>query len=261
MALLAQYLDPAPWRVWIDAGIDQIGHAAFWLAVLQIIVADMLLSGDNAVVIAMACRELPPQHRRWGIVVGAGVAVVLRIVFIGVIARLLLLPYLKLVGGVALVLIAARLLVPEDAHRDEIKAAAHFWRAIMIIAVADIVMSLDNIIAIAAIAQGNLLLLAIGIIVSIPLIMAGAALIMALIDRFPIFVWAGAALLGWIAGEVIATDPAVAAHLTATVGEQLAQRIEFAAAGAGALLALGAGGLWRSLHGDRARSAAAADET
>ena len=149
----------------------------------------------------MACRELPPPQRRWGLVIGAGVAVVLRIVLVGVLTWLMLLPYLKLVGGVALMFIAAKLLVPEDPDRDEIRAVAHLWRAVMIIAIADIVMSIDNMVAIAAIAQGNLLLLAIGLAVSIPLIVAGAALVLALLNRFPILIWAGTALLGWIAGE------------------------------------------------------------
>ncbi len=196
----------------------------------------------------MACRGLPPQQRRWGLVIGAGVAVMLRIIFAGVVARLMLLPYLKLVGGVALTVIAAKLLVPEDPDRDEIQAVAHLWRAVMIIAVADIVMSLDNIVAIAAIAQGNVVLLAIGLAVSIPLIVAGAALVMALLDRFPILIWAGAALLGWIAGEVIVADPALSAHLAATFGAQLAQQIEFAAPATGAALAIAAGGLWRCWH-------------
>ena len=260
MAALVEYLNPALWRDWVHAGVEQLGYAAFWFAVLQIIFVNLLLSGDNAVVIAMACRGLPPQQRRWGIVIGAGVAVVLRIVFTAVIAGLMLLPYLKLSGGVALVFIAAKLIVPEDAARDEIQAAAHLWRAVITVTIADIVMSLDNIIAIAAVAQGNILLLAIGLIVSIPLIMAGAALIMALIDRFPIFVWAGAALLGWVAGEIIATDPAVAAHLTAALGAKLAAQIELAAAGAGALLAVSAGGLWRNLHERKLQAGAAREK-
>lgn len=215
---------------------------------LQIVFVNLLLSGDNAVVIAMACRGLPPQQRRWGIAIGAGVAVILRIIFIGIIAQLLLLPYLKLGGGAALLFVAAKLIVPEEPNRDETQAAVQLWRAVMLIAVADIVMSLDNVIAIAAIAEGNLLLLAIGLVIAIPLITVGAALITVLIDRFPVFIWAGSALLGWIAGEVIATDPAVTAHLTAAFGEQMAHQVDFAAAGAGALLAIAAGGLWRSLR-------------
>ena len=166
----------------LHAGIEQLGYTAFWFAVLQIIFVNFLLSGDNAVVIAMACRDLPPPQRRWGLVVGAGVAVVLRIILVGVLTWLMLLPYVKLVGGVALVFIAAKLIVPEERSETKFKRLAHLWRAVMIVAIADIVMSVDNMIAIAAIAQGNLLLLAIGLAVSIPLIVAGAALIMALLN-------------------------------------------------------------------------------
>jgi YjbE family integral membrane protein len=241
---LAQYLHPALWRDWFAASATQLNAAGFWLAVLQIIFINVLLSGDNAVVIAMACRSLPATQRRWGIVIGAGVAVILRIVFVGVVARLILLPYLKLIGGLALLVIAAKLIVPDETERNEVRASAQLWRAVMIIVVADIVMSLDNIIAIAAVAQGNLLLLVFGLAVSIPLIMAGAALITVLLDRFPILIWAGAALLGWVAGRVIATDPAIVQRLTTAFGETFAQEAELAAACAATLLAVAAGGLW-----------------
>ncbi len=252
MSSIAEYLNPARWRDWLHVSVEQLGYTAFWFAVLRIIFVNFLLSGDNAVVIAMACRELPPQQRRWGLVIGAGVAVVLRVILVGVLAWLMLLPYLKLAGGVALVFIAAKLLVPEEADRDEIQAVAHLWRAVMIIAVADIVMSIDNMIAIAAIAQGNILLLAIGLAVSIPLIVAGAALVLALLSRFPILVWAGTALLGWIAGEIIVADAALSTHLAASFGGQLARQIEFAAPATGAALAIAAGGLWRCWHESRA---------
>ncbi len=252
MSSIAEYLNPALWRDWLHVSVEQLGYTAFWFAVLRIIFVNFLLSGDNAVVIAMACRELPPQQRRWGLVIGAGVAVVLRVILVGVLAWLMLLPYLKLAGGVALVFIAAKLLVPEEADRDEIQAVAHLWRAVMIIAVADIVMSIDNMIAIAAIAQGNILLLAIGLAVSIPLIVAGAALVLALLSRFPILVWAGTALLGWIAGEIIVADAALSTHLAASFGGQLARQIEFAAPATGAALAIAAGGLWRCWHESRA---------
>ena len=119
----------------------------------------------------------------------------------------MLLPWLKIVGGLALFYIAVKLLVPEDADKDEVEAIEHLWRAVRIVAIADIIMSLDNVIAIAAAAHGNVALLVIGLGISIPLIVAGAALVMALLDRYPILVWAGAALLGWIVGEVIVTDP------------------------------------------------------
>jgi YjbE family integral membrane protein len=245
---LAQYLHAAPWRDWFAASAAEFHTAAFWLAVLQIVFADLLLSGDNAVIIALACRGLPEHQRRWGIILGAGVAVLLRVVFVGVIARLMLLPYLHLVGGVALLVIAAKLIVPDEPDQTEIQAVSHLLRAVMIIAVADIVMSLDNVIAIAALAQGNLLLLIIGLAVSIPLIMVGAALISALLDRFPILIWAGAALLGWVAGGVIATDPAVTKYLAAAFGDTIAHQAELAAASAATFLAVAAGGLWSRLQ-------------
>ncbi len=252
MTSLAEYLNPATWHDWLRLGVDQLGYAAFWLAVLRIIFVNFLLSGDNAVVIAMACRELPPPQRRWGLIIGAGVAVILRVVLAGTLTWLLLLPYLKLVGGVALIVIAAKLLVPEEADRDEIQAVAHLWRAVTIIAFADVVMSIDNMVAIAAIAQGNLLLLAIGLAVSIPLIVAGAALVLALLNRFPILIWAGTALLGWIAGDLIIADAELSSRLAAHLGDALAGQIEFAAPATGAALALAAGGLWRCWHDNKA---------
>jgi YjbE family integral membrane protein len=242
---IAGYLNPALWRDWLHGTVEQLGYTAFWLAVLRIIFVNFLLSGDNAVVIAMACRELPPPQRRWGLVIGAGVAVALRIVLVGVLTWLLALPYLKLVGGIALIFIAAKLLVPEEPDRNEIQAVAHLWRAVMIIAVADIVMSIDNMVAIAAVAQGNILLLAIGLAVSIPLIVVGAALVLALLKRFPILIWAGTALLGWIAGDLIIADAGLSGHLAARFGDALTGQIEFAMPATVAALAIAAGGLWR----------------
>jgi YjbE family integral membrane protein len=181
---------------------------AFWLAVGKIIWINVLLSGDNALVIAMACRGLAPRQRLWGMVIGAGIAVVLLIAFTGIVAKLILLPYLKLVGGIALFVIAAKLLVPEE-EGDDVTAGTSLWHAIRIVVIADIVMSLDNVIAVAAAAHGQMSLLILGLAVSIPMIIAGAALIMMVLDRFPILIWLGATLLGWIAGDVIASDPAV----------------------------------------------------
>src|SRR3977135_200073 len=182
---------------------------AFWLAVGKIIWINVLLSGDNALVIALACRGLEPRQRLWGMILGAGVAVVLRIIFPGIVATLMGLPYLKLAGGLALIVIAAKLLVPEQEDEDSVQSASHLWAAVQIVVVADIVMSLDNVIAVAAAANGSVPLLILRLAVSVPLIVAGAALIMAVLEKMPILVWAGAALLGWIAGDVIATDPAV----------------------------------------------------
>jgi len=196
-----------------------VEQPGFWLAVLQIIWIDLLLSGDNAVVIALACRKLPPKQRVWGVVLGTVVAISLRVVFAGLVTTLMQIAYLKLVGGVLLLWIAVKLLGPEENDKStEIQAVDTLWRAIRIVAIADLVMSLDNVIAIAAVAERfeaphNYALLMFGLAVSIPLIMAGAAMVMALLDRFPVVVWAGAALLGWIAGEIIAKDPLFTANL------------------------------------------------
>jgi YjbE family integral membrane protein len=211
-----------------------LDQPAFWIAVLQIIWIDLLLSGDNAVVIALACRKLPPKQRIWGVVLGTVVAIALRVIFAGVVTTLMQVPYLKIVGGALLLWIAVKLLNPdENGKSNEIEAVDKLWRAIRIVAIADLVMSLDNVIAIAAVAERfeaphSYALLMFGLAVSIPLIMAGAALVMALLDRFPIVVWAGAALLGWIAGEIIAKDPLftaaldpASAHTAAIIGATL----------------------------------------
>jgi YjbE family integral membrane protein len=205
--LLLQVIDPANIGAFFTQLQADVQRPAFWLAVGKIIWINVLLSGDNALVIAMVCRGLHGRHRLWGMVIGAGIAVVLLIAFTGIVATLMSLPYLKLVGGVALLVIAAKLLVPED-EGDEIAAGTTLWHAIRIVVIADIVMSLDNVIAVAAAAQGQLSLLILGLAISIPMIIAGAALIMLVLDRFPLLVWLGAMLLGWIAGDVIASDPA-----------------------------------------------------
>ena len=194
---------------------------SFWLSVGKIIWINVLLSGDNALVIAMACRGLAPRQRLWGMTIGAGIAVVLLIAFTGIVATLMALPYLKLVGGLALLLIAAKLLVPED-EGDDVTAGTSLWHAIRIVVIADIIMSLDNVIAVAAAANGELPLLVLGLAISIPMIIAGAALIMLVLDRFPILIWLGATLLGWIAGDVIETDPAVQPVLDRVLHGQIA---------------------------------------
>jgi YjbE family integral membrane protein len=242
---LAQILDPAAWFTMVGSGWNDMGSTLFWVALVKIMWINILLSGDNAVVIAMACRGLPGRQRLWGMVLGAGVAVLLRIVFTGVVASLMLLPYLKIIGGLALFYIAAKLLVPDDPEEDGTEAVEHLWRAVRIVAIADIIMSLDNVIAIAAAAGGNMALVVIGLAISIPLIVAGAALIMSLLDRFPILIWAGAALLGWIVGEVIATDPVVANYLTSQYGAVVVHRVEIGAAAFGAVLVVLVGGTWR----------------
>jgi YjbE family integral membrane protein len=206
---LWQIFDPASLGTFVAQFQSEMQQPAFWVAVGKIIWINVLLSGDNALVIALACRGLAPRQRLWGMILGAGVAVFLRIIFTGIVATLMAWPYLKLVGGLALVVIAAKLLVPEEEDEEGVQSASHLWAAVQIVAIADIVMSLDNVIAVAAAANGSVPLLVLGLAISIPLIVAGAALIMALLNRLPILVWAGAALLGWIAGDVIATDPAI----------------------------------------------------
>jgi YjbE family integral membrane protein len=184
---------------------------AFWVALLQIIWINILLSGDNAVVIALACRSLPERQRRWGIILGTLPAVVLRIVFAIFIAYLLHVPYLKLIGGLLLFWIAVKMILPEehDAHGGDAESTANLWAAVRTIVIADAVMSLDNVIAIAAAAKGSVLLLVIGLAISMPLVIFGSALILKILNRMPILIWAGGALLGYIAGEVMVTDPAV----------------------------------------------------
>ncbi len=236
MGSIAQYLNPA---LWGD------GSATFWIGVPQIVLINVLLSGDTAVVIAMACRGLPPRQRLLGIAIGAGTAAVLLVVFAVVVSPLLAFPYVKLIGGLALIYIAIKLLMPETHEHDGVEEATHLWRVVRTVVLADIVLGLDNIIAVAAVARGNLALLVVGLAVSIPIVLAGAAIIVKLLDRFPLLVWAGAALLGWIAGDIIATDPAVQGYLIAAFGESLASQAPTVAAIAGAMLVVAVGGFLR----------------
>jgi YjbE family integral membrane protein len=218
--------------------LAEFSSPVFWAAALQIIWINILLSGDNAVVIALACRSLPPKERKWGLLLGAGAAVALRIFFTLIIAQLMGLPFLKLAGGVALLWIAVKLIVPEEEHGEgKVAAGESLWRAVRIVAIADIVMSLDNVIAIAAAAKGNVTLIVFGLVVSIPMIIAGAAMLTALLTKFPILVWAGAALLGWIAGEIMIEDPATVGYL----GAEVVHHYKYWAAAAGAAFVVAVG--------------------
>jgi YjbE family integral membrane protein len=181
----------------------------FWLSVLQIVWIDLLLSGDNAVVIALACRSLPEKQRKLGIWLGAGAAIALRIIFALVVSYLMGLPFLKVVGGLLLFWIAVKLVVGEEEGHESIESSDNLWRAVRTIAIADAVMSLDNVIAIAAASRGHPELFIFGLLLSIPLIIYGSQVILGLLTRFPILIWMGAALLGWIAGEMILSDVAV----------------------------------------------------
>jgi YjbE family integral membrane protein len=178
----------------------------FWVSLLQIIWIDLLLSGDNAVVIALACRSLPEKQRKLGIWLGAAAAVGLRIVFALVVSYLLAVPFLKIVGGVLLFWIAIKLAMGDEEAHGNIEASDNLWKAVRTIAIADAVMSLDNVIAIAAASRGHPELFIFGLLLSIPLIIMGAQFLTAIIERFPLLVWLGAALLGWIAAEMILGD-------------------------------------------------------
>jgi YjbE family integral membrane protein len=194
---------------------EQLTHASFWVAVVQIIVIDILLAGDNAVVIALACRNLPPDLQKKGIFWGVAGAIGLRVVLTAFAASLLTLPWLKIAGALALLWIGIKLLLPEDEGGEghEIEGSATLAGAVKTVIIADFVMSLDNVIGVAGAAKGNMALLIFGLLVSIPLVVVGSKLILKLIERFPIVVVAGGALLGWIAGELIATDPAAAGFM------------------------------------------------
>jgi YjbE family integral membrane protein len=185
--------------------MPDLSSAVFWAALWKIIIANIILSGDNAVVIAMACHNLSDKYRRPAIFFGSAGAIVLRIIFCAVIGFLLSVPYLKLVGGALLFWIGIKLVVEEEEGAD-IKAHDNIWAAIWTIIVADAVMSLDNAIAIAAAAKGDFTLIVIGLVISIPIIIVGATLISKVLDRFPWVGLVGAALIGWIAGEVMAGD-------------------------------------------------------
>ena len=197
-----------------------LGAARFWVNLLQIIGINVLLSGDNAMVIALASRSLPERQRRVAVVGGSAAAVVLRIVFCLVITTVLRIPYLKAVGSLLLVYIGVKLVMPEgDAAGDGLAATANVWDAIQTILVADAVMSLDNVVAIAAAAHGSVLLIALGLMISIPLIVFGSQVLLRVLSRFPILVMLGGALIGWIAGDILVSDPAVATRLP--IDEQL----------------------------------------
>jgi YjbE family integral membrane protein len=229
----------------MSALIASMQTPTFWVAVVQIIWINILLSGDNAVVIALACRELPPRERLWGMVIGAGVASVLLIAFTAVFSVLLTLPYLRLAGAIALIWIAVKLLAPQ-AHDEEgsTEAAQDLWRAVWIVVIADIVMSLDNVIAVAAVAKGQYVLLIIGLSISIPVVIAGSAIILWLLERFPVLVWGGAGILGWVAGDIFAGDTVVL-NLFSSVNPET---LELVAEIVGAVIVLASGLVWRRMH-------------
>jgi YjbE family integral membrane protein len=233
--------------------MDMFTSPEFWIAVGQIIMIDILLGGDNAVVIALACRKLPPAQRRMGILWGTAGAIGLRVVLIFFALTLLKIPFLKLVGAVLLVWIGIKLLMPEDegGHGD-IQASDKLWAAVKTVIVADLVMSVDNVIAIAGAAESaggdhTMPLVIFGLLVSIPIIVWGSQLVIKLMDRFPVVITAGGMLLGWIAGTMAVTDPAVIGWMPldgpVVDGKtpEVTAVVRYAAGIAGALLVLAVG--------------------
>jgi YjbE family integral membrane protein len=187
----------------------------FWVALLEIIGVNIVLSGDNAVVIALACRSLPPTQQKKAIVFGSLAAIILRVILTVAAVELLRLPWLKLAGGAMLLWIGVKLLTDEDEHADGGSGRSDLIGAIRTILVADLVMSLDNVIAVAAAAKGDLLLLVLGLLISIPLIVFGSTLLLRVMERFPVIITLGAALLGYVAGDMGVSDPAVADAINA----------------------------------------------
>ncbi|MEY3252816.1 MAG: hypothetical protein RL227_1789, partial [Pseudomonadota bacterium] len=200
--------------------MEALSSPEFWIAVGQIIMIDILLGGDNAVVIALACRKLPPAQRTKGIIWGTAGAIVLRVILIFFALTLLAIPYLKLIGAILLVWIGVKLLAPEDDAHGDIAASDKLWAAVKTVIVADLVMSVDNVIAIAGAAesagQHQMGLVIFGLLVSIPIIVWGSQLVIKLMDRFPMIITVGGMLLGWIAGTMAVTDPGILPHLPTT---------------------------------------------
>ena len=189
--------------------LEELASQAFWIGLAKIIGVNVVLSGDNAVVIALAARSLPARQQKQAIFWGAGAAVVLRIILTVFAVALLQLPWLKIAGGLLLFWIGIKLLVPED-DGDDIDASDNLIAAIRTILIADLVMSIDNVIAVAAAAQGSYLLLVLGLAISIPLVVFGATLLVHLMERYPVIITVGAGLIGFVAGEMLVTDPALA---------------------------------------------------
>jgi YjbE family integral membrane protein len=245
--------------------MEQFMAPEFWVAVGQIIMIDILLGGDNAVVIALACRKLPPAQRTKGILWGTAGAILLRVILIFFALTLLAIPFLKLVGAALLVWIGIKLLAPEhDDPHGNIQGSDKLWAAVKTVIVADLVMSVDNVIAIAGAAQGagqghQMPLVIFGLLVSIPIIVWGSQLVIKLMDRFPIIITAGGMLLGWIAGTMAVSDPALSNTAAWTWVPKVPQddMVRYAAGVAGALLVLVIG-KWMAMRQARQKPAEAA---
>ena len=199
--------------------MPELATPQFWVAVVEIIFVNILLSGDNAVVIALACRNLAPRQRRQGIFWGVLGAIVLRIVLTFFAMSLLAYPWLKLIGGALLLWIGVKLITQDDGGEHKVKASDRLMTAVWTIIVADLIMSLDNVVGVAAAAKGDGLLIVFGLVTSIPIVIVGSQIIMRLIARFPVLVLAGGGLLGYIAGEMVIEDPALQSWIAANAAE------------------------------------------
>ncbi|WP_353235652.1 TerC family protein [Diaphorobacter ruginosibacter] len=215
--------------------MEFISTPDFWIGLVKIIWINIILSGDNAVVIALAARSLPPEQQKKAIVIGSGAAVVLRIVLTVVAAKLLELSFLQIIGGCLLLWIGYQLLTGDDEEEGESSGNKGMLAAVRTILIADLVMSLDNVIAVAATAQGNMVLLILGLAISIPLVIFGSTLMIKLMERFPIIVVLGAALIGWVGGETIVNDNILHDYAIAHPW------LHYAAAAAGAVLVVAVG--------------------
>jgi YjbE family integral membrane protein len=193
--------------------LEEFASQAFWIGLLKIIGVNIILSGDNAVVIALAARSLPAKQQKAAVLWGSGAAVAMRIVLTVFAVALLTLPWLKLVGSLLLFWIGIKLLVPEEGG-DDVDAASNLWSAVKTILIADLVMSIDNVIAVAAAAGGSLTLLVLGLAISIPLVIFGSTMLLHLMERWPVIITIGGGLLGFVAGEMLVTDPALKGWLT-----------------------------------------------
>lgn len=227
--------------------MELLQNVDFWIGLLKIVWINIILSGDNAVVIALAARSLPPNQQRMAVLWGSGAAVVLRIVLTVVAAKLLEMSYLQIIGGILLLWIGVQLLGEEAEEEGDGKEHGSLMAAVRTILIADLVMSLDNVIAVAAAAKGSMVLLILGLAISIPLVIFGSTLMIRLMERFPIIVTLGAALIGWVGGETIVSDVALKGTLAGYPW------VHYVAAGAGAGLVLGLGRLLqRRSHSDAA---------
>ena len=194
----------------------EFGTSVFWLAVVQIVIIDILLGGDNAVVIALACRSLPEEQRKRGIFWGVAGAIILRVILTIFAVTLLAIPYLKIIGGLLLFWIGVKLILPQDEGAHEVDASTSLMGAIKTIIIADFVMSLDNVIAVAAAAKDSWTLIVFGLLVSIPIIVYCSQLVLKLMERWPVIITLGGMLLGYIAGDMMARDPVIIDWVKAT---------------------------------------------